>query len=41
MVKRYLKYLETGIDDSDDEGNEIGEQDAITIRKVLVEEGIV
>jgi len=43
VLRRYLKYLETGIDDSDDEGNEIEDEDEDTraIRRVLAEEGIV
>lgn len=41
MLKRYLKYLETGIDESDDEGNEIEEEDLRAIRMALAEEGIM
>jgi len=41
ILRRYLRYLETGIDDSDDERNEIEEEDITAIKGVLAEEGIV
>jgi hypothetical protein len=41
ILKRYLKDLETGIDDSNDEGNEIREEDSGAIKIDLAEGGIV